>query len=190
MPHHPDDSRYQHLPLIREEPNPDRRRRPVPPSPPPNRGGRAQFAGELRGQIGQLETEAVGRRPPPAGIQPHLVFRVPIASRASPQAVIDLLERMGITVVSIESDKAIIAFRDDADLSQFRAAIAAYEQGPQPGINPQTGAPYQGTQWDGLQYIEAPQMRLWGRIVTASEIVWQARLATRRNRLRLTSSTP
>jgi hypothetical protein len=45
---------------------------------------------------------------------------------------------------------------------QFREAIDVYEQGPI--INPQTGQPYQSTQWDGLQYIEAPQMRLWGRI--------------------------
>lgn len=163
MPHHPDDNRYQHLPLLREEPNPDRRRRPAPPSPPPNRGGRTQFAGELRGQVDQLEAEIAARPASPAGIKPHLVFRVPLAENASPQAVSELLERLGISVVSIESDKAIIAFRDDGDLTQFRTAIASFEQGPQAGINPQTGQPYQSTQWDVLQYIEAAHMRLWGR---------------------------
>lgn len=163
MPHHPDDNRYQHLPLLREEPNPDRRRRPVPPSPPPNRGGRTQFAGELSEQIDHMEAEIAGRPASPAGIQPHLVFRVPLADGASALAVSELLERIGISVVSIESDNAIIAFRDDGDLTQFRTAIAAYQQGPQAGINPKTGQPYQSTQYDVLQYIEAPQMRLWGR---------------------------
>lgn len=163
MPHHPEDSRYQHLLLLREEPNPERRRRPAPPSPPPNRGGRTQFAGELREQIDQFEADLAARLASPAGIQPHLVFRVPLTDGASPQTVSDLLERLGISVVAIESDKAIIAFRDDGDLTQFRTAIAAYEQGPQPGINPQTGQPYQGTQWDVLQFIEVPQMRLWSR---------------------------
>lgn len=164
MPHHPDDSRYQHLPLLREEPNPARRKPPgFPPGPPPNRGGRTQFAGDLRGQIDDFEAEIAARPASPAGIQPHLVFRVPLAENASPQAVADLLERAGISVVSIEGDNAIIAFRDDGNLTDFRTAIATYEQGPQPGINPKTGQPYQSTQWDVLEYIEAPQMRLWGR---------------------------
>ncbi|WDQ19091.1 S8 family peptidase [Rhodopirellula sp. P2] len=74
-----------------------------------------------------------------------------------------MLDRIGVSVVSIESDKAIIAFRDDIDLTSFRDAVSSYEDGPQSGINPTTGRGYASTQWDILEFIEAPQMRLWGR---------------------------
>lgn len=163
MPHHADDNRYPHLPLIREEPTPERRRRPAPPSPPPGRGGRSSFAGELRGRLDDMEAEVSGRPPSPAGIQPHLVYRVPLSHNASASIIAEQLERLGITVVSIENDNAIIAFQNDLNLTQFRQAVATYEKGPQQGINLQTGQPFAGTQWDVLEYIEAPEMRLWRR---------------------------
>ena len=163
MPHHPQDDRYPHLLLVAEVANTERRRRPAPPSPPPGRGGRRSFAEELRHGIDDLEQELTQRPQPPAGIQPHLVFRVPLAQTASPQIVAELMERLGIRVVGIESDKAIVAFRDDANLSEFRHAVAAYERGPQQGINPRTGQPYASTQWDVLEYVEAANMRLWNR---------------------------
>ena len=163
MPHDPQDDRYSHLPLVAEEPNPQRRRRSAPPSPPPDRGGRTSFAEQLRHSIDDLEQEVTRRPRPPAGIQPHLVFRVPLARSASSQIVAELLERLGIRVVGIESDKAIIAFRDEANLSEFRQAVAVYEKGPQKGINVRTGQPYQMTQWDALEYVEAANMRLWNR---------------------------
>ncbi len=162
MPHHSEDDRYPHLTLVAEDTNPNRRRQPAPPTRPPDRGGRQQFARELRARIEDIEQEATRRPAPPAGIHPHLVFRVPLASNASPQVVAELLERLSIGVVGIESDKAIIAFRDEVDLSDFRQAVADYAHGPQSGINPRTGQPYATTQWDLLEYIEAAQMRLWG----------------------------
>ena len=163
MPHHPDDARYPHLPLVREEPTPDRRRRPAPPGPPPNRGGRRDYARQLGERAGALEDAAEARTPPPAGIEPHLVFRVPLAPNASPQNIAELLQDLGLTVVSIESDRAIVAFRDDVDLSEFREAVVTYGRGPRAGINPQTGEPYKSTQWDGLAWIDAEGMQLWGR---------------------------
>ncbi len=163
MPHAPQDDRYPHLPLVAEQPNPQRRRRSVPPPPPPDRGGRASFAEQLRHSIDDLEQEVTRRPRPPAGIQPHLVFRVPLARSASSQIVAELLERLGVRVVGIENDKAIIAFRDEANLSEFREAVAAYERGPQEGTNPRTGQPYRTTQWDVLEYVEAANMRLWNR---------------------------
>lgn len=164
MPHHPDDDRYVHLPLIREEPTPPTRKpQGFQPPPAPNRGGRAKFAGELRDRIDDFETEIAARHPSPAGIQLHLVFRVPLSPTASTQSIAEFIEKLGISVVSIENDKAIIAFRNDGDLSQFRQAVSAYEQGPQAGINPQTGQPYASTQWDVFEHIEAAEMRLWGR---------------------------
>ncbi len=164
MPHHPDDTRYPHLPLIREEPTPPRRKSQgfQPPSAP-NRGGRSQFAGDLRDRIDDFETEIAARPPSPAGIQPHLVFRVPLSPTASTQSLAEFIEKLGITVVSIESDNAIIAFRDDANLTEFREAVQSYEQGPQSGVNPRTGQPYATTQWDVLEHIEAAEMRLWDR---------------------------
>jgi hypothetical protein len=110
-----------------------------------------------------MEQEARARPQPPAGIQPHLVFRVPIAPSASPAALADRLQEVGITVVGIERDGAIIAFRDETNLNEFRQAVDTYVQGPRPGINPQTGQPYASTAWDVLELIEAEQMRLWGR---------------------------
>jgi hypothetical protein len=111
-----------------------------------DRGGQCE-------QLDHLESEVSTRPAPPAGIHPHLVFRVPLAPHASTQVMAELLERLGIGVVSIESDNAIIAFQNDADLTQFRDALASYERGPQDGINPQTGQPYVSTQWDVLEYI-------------------------------------
>lgn len=164
MPHHPDDDRHVHLQLIREEPTPPRRKSQgfQPPSAP-NRGGRAKFASELRDRIDDFETEIAARPPSPAGIQPHLVFRVPLSPTASTQSIAEFVEKLGISVVSIEADNAIIAFRDDANLAEFRAAVQAYEQGPQSGINPRTGQPYSMTKWDVLEHIEAAEMRLWDR---------------------------
>ena len=59
----------------------------------------------------------------------------------------------------MEQQDAVIAFREDADLSEFRAAVAAYQRGPRAGINPKTGKPYTSTKWDVLQFIDAGQMR-------------------------------
>src|SRR5579872_3122884 len=113
MPHHPEDDRYVHLPLIQEDPNPDRRKRQPFPQTPPNRGGRGQYGSTLRQRVEAIEEEVRTRPQPPAGIQPHLVFRVPVAPDASPGALAERLREVGITVVGIERDGAIITFRDD-----------------------------------------------------------------------------
>lgn len=73
----------------------------------------------------------------------------------------DLLRGIGITVVAVESDNAIIAFKDDADLQSFRREVDRYAVGPR--VNPRTGQRYQSTSADVLEYIEAAQMRLWGQ---------------------------
>src|SRR5262245_49149085 len=104
MPHHPEDDRYLHLPLIQEEPNPERRKRSgFPPSLPP-RGGRSQHGNKLKLRIDEIEREARNRPQPAPGIQPHLVFRVPIAAGASPTMLGEAIARAGITIVGIESD--------------------------------------------------------------------------------------
>lgn len=164
MPHHPDDTtRYPHLPLIREEQQTDRRKAVPPPPQIPNRGGRGSFGPAMSVAIKNLEEEAKKKTPPAQGIQPHLVFRIPVAPGTSAILITDLLQELGLTVVSVESDGAVIAFRDDTDLGEFRKAVALYQRGPAIGINPQTGQPYKRTKYDVFEIIEAAQMRLWGR---------------------------
>jgi hypothetical protein len=163
MPHHPEDDRYLHLPLIREEPNPERRRRSGFPQNALSRGGRGAYGRVLRNRVDQLEQQARNRPQPPPGVQPHLVFRVPLAGGVSPADLIEILQELGITIVGIERDSAIIAFRDDLNLDEFRSALEEYIRGPREGINPQTGRPYASTKWDIFELIEAEQMRLWSR---------------------------
>jgi Subtilase family len=163
MPHHPEDDRYLHLPLIREQANPERRKRSGFPQNALNRGGRGTYGAVLRNRVDQLEQQARNRPQPAPGVQPHLVFRVPLASGTSPADLIETLQELGITIVGIERDGAIIAFRDDFNLDAFRSALDEYVRGPREGINPKTGRPYVATKWDVFELIEAEQMRLWSR---------------------------
>jgi hypothetical protein len=163
MPHHPEDDRYLYLPLIREEPNPERRKRGGFPQDMPNRGGRGTYGPILRNRVEELENQARTRPRPAPGVHPHLVFRVPLAAGASSADLVELLEEVGITIVGIERDGAIIAFRDDVNLAAFRRALDEYTKGPRGGINPRTGRRYTRTKWDLFELIEAEQMRLWSR---------------------------
>ncbi|HET9627449.1 MAG TPA: S8 family peptidase [Kofleriaceae bacterium] len=87
------------------------------------------------------------------------MFRVPLAQGASSDAVAEKLEAVGLHVVSIEPDRAVVAFRDDQDLSAFRDAMKVYEAGPKQ--NPRTRQPYKTTPYDIFEYVEADQMKLW-----------------------------
>jgi hypothetical protein len=84
-----------------------------------------------------------------------------LAPDASPESIAEKLESVGLDVVSIEPDRAIVGFRDDQDLSQLRRAIDTYEAGPKSGVNPKTQKPYRTTAWDIVEYIDADKMRLW-----------------------------
>lgn len=161
MPFSSDDNRYEHLRIVAEEVNPNRRRRQAVPPPPPGRGSRPRFARQLTTRLDRMQEELESRTTPAPGIQPHLVFRVPLAQRASVQSITDALQRAGITIVGIEGDKAVIAFHDDASLLALRRGIADYAAGPR--VNRATGEPYVSTTWDVLEFIEAAQMRRWGR---------------------------
>lgn len=158
MPYDPVAPRLDHLRLFREEINPPRRKHKAPP-PPPSRGNRITFGTALTSKIAAIEQQASAKLPPAPGVQPHLVFRVPLAKGGSLEVVRQRLEECGLTIVSMEQQDAVIAFREDADLRDFRAAVAAYQRGPRAGINAATGKPYASTRWDVLQFIEAGQMR-------------------------------
>lgn len=90
------------------------------------------------------------------------MFRLPLAPKANPEAVVEKLESVGLQVVSVEPDRAVVAFRDDQDLTGFRDAIEVYEAGPKQGINPTTNKPYKSTTYDVFEYVDADQMALWG----------------------------
>ena len=161
MPHREGDKRHPHLRLAHVDQTWERRGRPAPPSPPPARGGRSTFGTTFRQRLTEMQTEARAITLPARTIQPHLVFRVPLAPQANSEAVAEKLEAVGLHVVSIEPDRAVVAFRDDQDLSQFQSAIKTYEAGPRKGITPTTQKPYKTTQWDVFEYVEADQMALW-----------------------------
>jgi hypothetical protein len=86
---------------------------------------------------------------------------LPLSPKASPDAVVEKLEAVGLHVVSVEPDRAVVAFRDDQDLTGFRDAIKVYEAGPKQDINPKTKKPYKSTTYDVFEYVEADQMALW-----------------------------
>ena len=75
--------------------------------------------------------------------------------------VSDRLKEVNLIPVSIEPDRAVIAFRDEVNLAEFREAVAAYIKGPR--INPKTGEHFKSTKWDVFEYIDVEQLKLWGR---------------------------
>ena len=129
MPHHPEDERHPHLPLVRVEENPPRRKRPGFGAPRPARGERAAFGEVLLTKLDEIETKA-RRIPAVEGFAPHLVFRVPLAEKAPVDMVADKLRNAGLTVVSIEPDQAVVVFQDDANLRDFRQRAWQYMAGP------------------------------------------------------------
>src|ERR1700704_6230716 len=158
MPHRDGDKRYPHLRLAHVDQTWQRRGRPAPPSPPPVRGGRGPFGAKVRNRLTELEQEAGATPPAARGIQPHRVFRVPLAPGANSNAVAEKLEAIGLHVVSIEPDRAVVAFRDDQNLSAFRDAMKVYEGGPT-GTTPRPRRPYKSTTYDVFEYVEADQMK-------------------------------
>jgi len=153
---------FPHLPLLREERGAERRKRKGFGRNRPNRGGRNVFSPLLKDAAEKLINECKSRPIPFQGIQPHLVFRIPYADGVSVDQLIESLQRQtGLEVVSIDPDGAVIAFRNDVDLEEFKNAIEIYENGPR--INPRTGEPYKSTVADFLEYIEPEEMRLWDK---------------------------
>ncbi|MFP5205891.1 MAG: S8 family peptidase [Acidobacteriota bacterium] len=71
------------------------------------------------------------------------------------------LREVNIFPVSIEPDRAVIGFRDEVDLNDFKAAVGDYIRGPR--INPKTGEHFKSTKWDVFEYIDPEGLKLWGR---------------------------
>jgi hypothetical protein len=161
MPHRPDDTRYPHLEFTREAPSAARRKPQGRSGPPLDRGPRETYGAQLLEAAERVIEAQAQKRPPPAGIQPHLVFRIPLAKKARLDTVTELLQQSGLTVVSVEVDGAIVAFRDDVDLRAFQNAIRGYQAGPR--VDRFTGELAATSRYDVLAYLEAQEMRLWSR---------------------------
>ena len=87
--------------------------------------------------------------------------RLPVVAGTSIEALTERRQDVGLTIVSIEPDKAVVAFREDGDLTEFRRALGQYQRGPR--INPRTQRPFASTKWDVFEYVEADQMRSWSK---------------------------
>lgn len=161
MPHRPDDQQYPHLEFMREERSAERRRQRGFSNAKPDRGNRQTFGAQLTEAADRLTAQQERKPPPPPGIKPHLVFRVPLAPKTSLKKVTDLFEQTGLLIVSVESDGAVVAFRDDTDLDEFRQAIVKYQNGPSRNLS--TGQVQATSKYDILEFLEAQEMRLWGR---------------------------
>lgn len=152
---------YPHLPLIHEEPNPPRQKhRGGGGVQAPDRGGRESFGNALVTQVHRLEEQAKERPQLYPGIDPHLVFRIPVANQAPTSDIIKRLQDIEVDVVSVEPDNAIIAFRDDTSLEKFRQAVEEYQY---PRFNPKTEQIAKSTKWDVFEFFEIEQMRLFNR---------------------------
>ncbi len=149
-----------HLPLVKENAAPDRRRKPSPVQPP-DRGGRSVFSNTLSESLERIEEQNASRPPLPQGIQPHLVFRLPIEGSIPNAQLVQRLIAVGITVVGVEPDGAIIAFKDDANLQAFKEALETYRRGPT--VDQRTGELRKTTQWDVFQWMDAANMRIWNK---------------------------
>src|SRR5262245_28419946 len=100
MPYGQNDQRYPHLPLAREEASFERRKRPYFPKRP-DRGDRIRFGEQLESALKNIENQARQMPLPAKGIKPHLVFRVPVNARTNAANVTEVLEKAGLTVVSV-----------------------------------------------------------------------------------------
>jgi hypothetical protein len=158
------DQSHPHLLLVREDKSAERKKRKGFPGHPPNIGERNIFASQLENAADRIINEQQKRKQLLPGIQPHLVFRVPFAEGANIDQLVESLQKhTGLDIVSVEPDRAVIAFRDDIDLEDFRNACKIYSQGPKEGINPRTQKPFSSTSADFLEFIQPDQIRSWSR---------------------------
>lgn len=160
MPHNPTDQTHPHLPLPRVEQNQPRRKRRGFSGQPPNRGPRPVFAKQMLEQA-DFAAQQAKQVPPTPGYPPHLILRIPIADKAPVQQVADMLAEAGLTTVSIEPDNAVVVFRNEVDLADFRSAMRTYARGP---ARKPDGTVAKSTKWDILQFVEPSQLRNWTRV--------------------------
>ncbi len=136
--------RYDHLELLRLPERFARRKNPGGGRPPPR--DPAAHSARLASELDQA-VQAQQRRRRPDAVDPALILRVQMSG--------PLLEedwnRVGLTVLSSDDDRTLVLFSSTEEMAQFRARIAAYARGAQPGRN----APAFNSFVAGIQSIEA-----------------------------------
>jgi hypothetical protein len=115
-----------HLPLlrlIREEP---RRKRPGFGTTPPRAFGPhgTKIAGEL-----DAASATARARPQIPGIDPKLILKVQLTSQVDE----DDWRKAGMHVLAQNPDNILVLFADSFELEAFRARVAAFQSGPEPG---------------------------------------------------------
>ena len=91
----------------------------------------------LRGQLDSVLAD-YQRRPRPSGIDPSLILRIQLNSKAGVDE--ETWERCGLTLLSVDENRTLVLFSSDADLSDFKLKLSKYERGP---TDPdQKSAPY------------------------------------------------
>lgn len=114
-------SRLPHLELQRTEPT-GRRWKPRPPRLPVQDNESHGLA--LRSNVERTLTEFQAR-PRPKGVDPTLILRVITTHYVED----DAWRRAGLTVVGAESDKVLLLFANDTEMTAFRERVEAYEKG-------------------------------------------------------------
>lgn len=152
-----------HIILGREELQAGRRAGGGGPRERPVHASRAAFADKLETAGAAILDEAVSRRVDD-GINPHLVFRIPIADSKGAEEVREFIEsETSVVVVGVEADGAIVAFKDSVEMDDFYAMVAGYRSGPKTGINPKTQEAYKYSKFDVLDLLLPDEMQMWGR---------------------------
>lgn len=118
---------YPHLELRRTELQ-ENRWKPHPP-PPPSRD-HADFGLSLRAAA-RNSIDRFNAQPRPEGINPSLILRVRTTSRVDEEQ----WRRVGFTVVGAESDKLLLLFASDRELTRFREQVDAYQAGQKSRAN-------------------------------------------------------
>ncbi len=155
---------YPHIVIRREQLQAARRSGHGGPRQRPVHDSRSEFADELQAAADVVVETAVARTRVASAINPHLVFRVALADSAASEEVASFLQsHTTAVVVGVEADGAIVAFKDEVDLSDFGELVSGYRSGPRRGLNPATGQPFKTTTFDVLDYLVPDEMRLWSR---------------------------
>jgi hypothetical protein len=99
---------------------------------PPKRDSKAEHGTLLLGQADQVVAQHLVS-PRPQGISPALVFRLKIHKGADLDD--EQIRRLGLSIVSKEKDKTIVAFSSDEALAQFKRYLTEYA-----GLTPEAHA--------------------------------------------------
>ena len=126
-------AQYDHLQLVRQPQNFDRRKTGRP-GPLPNRD--KGYGSRIRGQVDEAVSKQKMQRPKQF-VDPSLILRV----RMNGLAMESDWEELGLTLLSTDDDNTLVLFSSTDDLTDFKQRIEAYE-GPIP--DGQKGRRYSG----------------------------------------------